>query len=83
MTFILGLVVVCVCLLGSFVMMGGHLAVLWQPYEYVIIIGSAIGTFFVANPMKVVKDAGKGVMEAIKESMPKKTVSERVGTGDT
>jgi chemotaxis protein MotA len=73
MTFILGLVVVCVCLLGSFVMMGGHLAVLWQPYEYVIIIGSAIGTFFVANPMKVVKDAGKGVMEAIKESMPKKS----------
>jgi chemotaxis protein MotA len=71
MTFFLGLIVVIVCLLGSFVMMGGHLAVLWQPYEYVIILGSAIGTFFVANPMKVVKDAGKGVLEAIKEKTPK------------
>jgi chemotaxis protein MotA len=71
MTFILGLVVVTVCLLGSFVMMGGHLNVLWQPYEYVIILGCAIGTFFVANPMKIVKDAGKGMLEAIKEKTPK------------
>jgi chemotaxis protein MotA len=73
MTFILGLIIVCVCLLGSFVMMGGHLDVLWQPYEYVIILGCGIGTFFVANPMKVVKDVGKGVLEAVKESMPKRT----------
>jgi chemotaxis protein MotA len=53
-------------------MMGGHLDVLWQPFEYVIILGSAIGTFFVANPMKVVKDVGKAILEAIKESMPKR-----------
>lgn len=72
MTFMLGLVVVIVCLFGSFVMMGGHLDVLWQPYEYVIILGSAIGTFFVANPMKIVKDTGKAVLEAIKEKMPKR-----------
>ena len=71
MTFILGLVIVTVCLLGSFVMMGGHMAVLWQPYEYIIILGSAIGTFFVANPIKIVKDAGKAIMEAIKEAVPK------------
>jgi chemotaxis protein MotA len=71
MTFVLGLVIVAVCLLGSFVMMGGHMAVLWQPYEYVIILGSAIGTFFVANPMKIVKDAGKAMLEAIKEAVPK------------
>ena len=30
---------------------GGHIDVLWQPWEYVIILGSAIGTFFVANPI--------------------------------
>jgi chemotaxis protein MotA len=71
MTVIIGLVIVTVCLLGSFVMMGGHLDVLWQPYEYVIILGCAIGTFIVANPIKVIKDSGKGMMEAIKESVPK------------
>jgi chemotaxis protein MotA len=72
MNVIIGLVTIGVCLLGSFVMMGGHMAVLWQPYEYVIILGSAIGTFFVANPMKIVKDALKGMVEAVKESMPKR-----------
>ncbi len=71
MLFIVGLIVVCVCLLGSFVMMGGHLEVLWQPFEYVIILGSAIGTFLIANPLKIVKDAGKGTLEAIKEAVPK------------
>ena len=71
MNFVIGMVVVCGCLLGGFAAMGGHIAVLWQPYEYIIILGSAIGTFFVANTMKVVKDCFKGIMEAIKESTPK------------
>lgn len=71
MTFVIGMVVVFGCLLGGFAAMGGHIGVLWQPFEYVIILGSAIGTFFVANSMKVVKDTFKGIMEAIKEASPK------------
>ena len=71
MTFVVGMIVVFGCLLGGFAAMGGHIGVLWQPWEYVIILGSAIGTFFVANPMKVVKDSFKGIMEAVKESTPK------------
>jgi chemotaxis protein MotA len=71
MLFFVGFIIVCVCLLGSFVMMGGRLDVLWQPYEYVIILGCAIGTFIIANPIKIVKDAGKGTLEAIKEAVPK------------
>lgn len=71
MTFIIGMVIVFGCLLGGFAAMGGHIGVLWQPWEYVIILGSAIGTFFVANPMKVVKDSFKAVMEAVKEATPK------------
>jgi chemotaxis protein MotA len=71
MTFIIGMVIVFGCLLGGFAAMGGHIPVLWQPWEYVIILGCAIGTFFVANSMKVVKDTFKAMMEAIKESTPK------------
>jgi len=71
MTFIIGMIVVFGSLLGGFAAMGGHIGVLWQPFEYVIILGSAIGTFFVANSMKVVKDTFKGIMEAIKEATPK------------
>ena len=70
MGIILGLVVTLGCLLGGFTAMGGHLAVLVQPFEYVIILGSSIGTFLVANPMKVVKDTGKAIMEAFKNAVP-------------
>lgn len=51
--------------------MGGHVDVLIQPWEAVIICGAALGTFVVANPMKTVKDTGKAVLEALKHSVPK------------
>lgn len=70
---ILGLVVVFGCLLGAYAAMGGHISVLWQPYEFVIIGGTAFGTFLMGNPMKTVKDAGKAILEAVKG----KTVSQR------
>lgn len=56
--------------MGGFVAMGGHVGVIWQPWEYVIICGSALGTFVVANPMKTIKDSGKGIIEAFKGSAP-------------
>ena len=67
MTIVLGLLVTLGCMLGGFVFMGGHIAVIWQPAEYVIICGAAIGTFIVANPVKVIKDSGKGIVEALEE----------------
>ncbi|NJM36151.1 MAG: flagellar motor stator protein MotA [Rhodomicrobium sp.] len=70
MTIIIGLVVTLLCIIGSFLAMGGKLMVLWQPYEYVIILGSGLGAFVVANSMKVIKDTGKATMEAFKNSVP-------------
>jgi chemotaxis protein MotA len=69
-TIIIGLVITLGCMLGGFVAMGGHVAVIWQPWEYVIICGAALGTFVVANPMKTIKDSGKGIMEAFKNAAP-------------
>ena len=71
MTIALGLLVTLGCMMGGFVFMGGHIGVIWQPGEYVIICGAAIGTFIVANPVKVIKDAGKGIGEALKNAEPK------------
>ncbi|MCK5933255.1 chemotaxis protein MotA [Fulvimarina manganoxydans] len=71
MGILLGMVVVLGCLLGGFVAMGGHLDVLVQPFEYVIICGSSLGTFLVANPPKVIKDCGKAIGEAFKNAVPK------------
>ena len=51
---IIGAVVVTVCVLGSYVAMGGHIDVLIQPFELVIIGGSGLGAFLIANPKHVI-----------------------------
>jgi chemotaxis protein MotA len=70
-TILIGLVFTLACIMGSFYAMGGHLVVLVQPFEYVIILGSGIGAFIVANSMKVIKDTGKATLEALKNAAPK------------
>lgn len=70
MTIAIGLFISLGCMLGGFMAMGGHVAVIWQPWEFVIILGSSLGTFVVANPMKTIKDAGKGIIEAVKGAAP-------------
>lgn len=66
MTILIGLVLTLACMLGGYMAMGGYLAVIWQPWEFVIILGSSIGTFVVANPFKTIKDTGAGLLEAFK-----------------
>ncbi|MBT9371953.1 flagellar motor stator protein MotA [Rhizobium sp. CSW-27] len=71
MTIIIGFVITLGCVLGGYMAMGGHLDVLVQPFELVIIGGAGIGAFVMANPMKTVKDAGKALGEAFKYAVPK------------
>jgi chemotaxis protein MotA len=68
---IIGLIITIGSLLGGFVAMGGHVMVIWQPWEYVIIGGSALGTFIIANPIKVVRDTGTATIEAMFGRVPK------------
>lgn len=69
--FIIGIVVALGCMIGGYVAPGGHLSVIWQPFELVIILGSALGTFIIANPLSVIKDTGRAVVEAIAGKTPK------------
>jgi chemotaxis protein MotA len=71
LNFVIGLVIAVASLLGGFAALGGHISVLWQPWEFVIICGSALGTFVIANPLTTVKDSGKGAIQAILGSSPK------------
>ncbi|PYE87715.1 flagellar motor stator protein MotA [Phyllobacterium leguminum] len=71
MGIIIGLVVTLGCMLGGFIAMGGHVSVLIQPWEFVIILGAALGTFLVANPFSAVKDTGRACMEAFTNAVPK------------
>jgi len=52
---IIGFVIVTVSVLGGFVWAGGQLLVLFQPPEFLIIGGCAIGAILVMSPLKVVK----------------------------
>jgi chemotaxis protein MotA len=71
-SFIIGLVITMGCMLGGFAALGGHLIVLWQPWEFVIILGSAIGTFILANQTKVIVDTGDAIVQAVADSGPKR-----------
>ena len=72
MSFVVGIVIAMGCMLGGFASVGGKLSVLWQPAEFIVICGSALGTFIVANPLSTIKDSGKAIFEAIKGGVPKK-----------
>jgi len=63
---IIGLAIALSCMLGGFVAMGGHIDVLLQPWEFVIILGVGLGTFVVANPYSLIKETGKATLEAVK-----------------
>ena len=70
MGFGIGMVVALGCILGGFAAMGGHVSVIWQPWEFVIICGASLGTFIVANPMSTIKDTGLAMMDAIFDRSP-------------
>jgi len=63
---IIGSVVVLGCVIGGFIAEGGHVLLLWHPFEIVIIVGAALGAFLTSNPPKVVKAAIAGAI-----SLPK------------
>ena len=59
MKFIIGIVIVVSAVFGGYWGAGGHLAVLWQPFEFVIILGAAIGALVIGNPPAVLKGLGR------------------------
>ncbi len=72
MTFIIGFITVIACTLGGYVLHGGRLGVLYQPTEYLIIVGAAFGQFFISTPGKGVKGAFKSLKYLIKGTPFKK-----------
>ena len=70
MSFLIGLVIAMGCIIGGYAAEGGHLAVIWQPWEYLMIAGAAVGTFVVANTLATIKDSGKALVEAIRGQQP-------------
>ncbi|KKC37355.1 flagellar motor protein MotA [Devosia epidermidihirudinis] len=57
MRFIIGIAVVVGSVLVGYMGVGGHFEVLWQPFEFVIILGAAIGAFIIGNTGAVLKQS--------------------------
>lgn len=55
MLVIIGYLIVCVSVFGGFMIAGGHVAVLFQPVELLMIGGGALGAFIVGNSAKGIK----------------------------
>ena len=58
---IIGIVVVFGCVVAGYLMEHGNLKVLMQPAEMVVILGAAIGTVLIANPMHILKKIASGI----------------------
>jgi chemotaxis protein MotA len=59
---IIGIVVVFGAVIGGYLMEHGHLAVLLQPAELVIMGGAAVGTVLISNPPHVLKQIIAGLI---------------------
>lgn len=61
MLIIIGSIVVAASVLGGYMAHGGHLDVLWQPFEFLIIFGAAFGAFVIGSPKSVLKGSIKSI----------------------
>ena len=66
MFFIIGTLVVFGSVMGGYAALGGHLDVLWQPFEFVIIFGAGIGAFIIANSKTVLGGMDKAMGTLLK-----------------
>ena len=65
---IIGIVVVFGAVIAGFLMEKGHLLVLVQPSELITIVGAAIGTTLIANPIHILKAMIAGILGALHPS---------------
>src|SRR3954469_13122799 len=72
MLVIVGTIIVFGAVAGGYLMAGGHFAVLFQPNEFVIILGAAIGAFIIGNTKTNLKAVGAGMKRALKGPTYKK-----------
>jgi len=65
MLVIVGALIVIASVIGGYTLPGGHLAVLFQPFELLIIGGAAVGAFITSNTKVILAGTGKGLKRII------------------
>ncbi len=65
---IIGALIVVGSVLGGYLLSHGKLPILFQPFELLIILGAAVGTLLIGNPLAVVIGIIKGALGTLKGS---------------
>jgi chemotaxis protein MotA len=65
---IVGIVLVFGAVIGGFLMERGHIAVLLQPAEFLIIVGAGLGTLLIANPVHTLKSIAASLPRVLGKS---------------
>jgi len=76
MLLIVGALVVIASVIGGFLIEGGHLLVLSQPAEFLIIVGAAVGSLVIGNSMSTVKHLMSQILALFKAPKGKAQYSE-------
>lgn len=66
MLVIVGYVIIILCVFGGYAASGGSLLALLQPFEFIIIVGAAVGSFVIGNSAKVIRESIKSVISITK-----------------
>ncbi|BBM66270.1 chemotaxis protein LafT [Vibrio alfacsensis] len=60
-----GAITILLCVFGGYMWAGGKLGAIWQPAEFLIIIGAAVGSLIIGNPPQVLKEMRQQVRATI------------------
>src|SRR5690625_5442705 len=72
---IVGYLIVFIAVFGSFVALGGHLGALYQPFEFTLIVGAALGAYLAARNGRSLRLMMRALRDAIKPRPYNKTIA--------
>lgn len=75
MFIIVGYIIVFVAVFGSFVALGGHLGALYQPFEFTLIGGAALGAYLAGSSGRSMRLMLSALVDALKPSPYNKAMS--------
>ncbi|HLR29972.1 MAG TPA: flagellar motor stator protein MotA [Paenalcaligenes sp.] len=70
-----GYLIVFIAVFGSFVALGGHLGALYQPFEFTLIVGAALGAYLAASNGRSARLMMRALRDALKPSPYNKTMA--------
>ena len=69
---IIGALIVAISVFGGFALAGGHLIVLWQPVELIIIAGAGLGSMVISGSPALFKEISHQILGVLKGGTPSK-----------